>query len=480
MSIIAVAAMMFVSCKKEDTKTDGNEQKQETVDPELVGTWTIVGKANGWDETAGVAMTESDNVWTVAEVAIKGEGFKFVKDGSWDINLGASPKTGSTQKFDDDVEFDLEKNGDNIAGAKDGVYSVTLNLLTKKAKIAFVKDLEPETQPAITVATWAEAEAAGAITFFQYRAAAGWAVVEGYDNVEADTYENLTVKDGVYTINYEEASDGRWQSQFYLRPNPEKATLPLSADKYYEISITMKANNAFGVFAKFCAYNAAAAPKREGETMQEWFDSDLNAGAALVANTPRTFTTVVKGVDCDNVNWTLDFGTHPANTTIEVSGITVKEVIPVKYKKVDEITSGKSYMMAYTDGETTYTPIVITDAATTYGYYYTNTATVEDGVITLFNEDNALIFTQSGEGWLIQQQFDKRYAYCDGSHGSVQLSAEAPVNLWTISMADGAATISFTNASSVTYYFSHTVYKTTHEFCPVKNTAGTVNLYEKQ
>ena len=141
MSIIAVAAMMFVSCKKEDTKTDGNEQKQETVDPELVGTWTIVGKANGWDETAGVAMTESDNVWTVAEVAIKGEGFKFVKDGSWDINLGASPKTGSTQKFDDDVEFDLEKGGDNIAGAKDGIYSVTLNLLTKKAYIKFLRDL---------------------------------------------------------------------------------------------------------------------------------------------------------------------------------------------------------------------------------------------------------------------------------------------------------------------------------------------------
>ncbi len=150
MSIIAAAAMMFVSCKKDDPKDNGKdnggEQQEQKVDDELVGTWTITGEAQGWAADGGVAMTESKNVWTAAEVAVKGEGFKFVKDGAWTINLGASPKTGSTQKFDDDVEFDLEKDGDNIAGAKDGIYSVTLNLLTKKAKIKFVSELPKEGQ----------------------------------------------------------------------------------------------------------------------------------------------------------------------------------------------------------------------------------------------------------------------------------------------------------------------------------------------
>ena len=111
------------------------------MDEELVGTWTITGEAQGWAADGGVQMTDANNVWSCAEVVVKGEGFKFVKDGSWDINLGAVEEGAKA----DGVEFDLEKNGKNITGtAGNGVYSVKLNLLTKKASITFVKALEPE------------------------------------------------------------------------------------------------------------------------------------------------------------------------------------------------------------------------------------------------------------------------------------------------------------------------------------------------
>ena len=169
-----------------------------------------------------------------------------------------------------------------------------------------------------------------------------------------------------------------------------------------------------------------------------------------------------------------------------VIAVSVEEGISVpvslKFKKVSAITSGKTYVMTYTDAGTTYMATVITDATKSYGYYYTKTVDVVSDVITLADENDALVFTQNGSGWYIQQKYDDRYAYCDGSHGSVQLNANAPTNLWTISMDAGAATISFTNsdATPITFYFSHTVYGTTHEFCPVKNTAGAVNLYEKQ
>lgn len=165
-----------------------------------------------------------------------------------------------------------------------------------------------------------------------------------------------------------------------------------------------------------------------------------------------------------------------------VIAVSVEEGISVpvslKFKKVSAVTSGKTYVMTYTDAGTTYMATVITDATKSYGYYYTKTVDVVTDVITLADENDALVFTQNGSGWYIQQKYDDRYAYCDGSHGSVQLSADAPTNLWAISMTEGEATISF--AADDTFYFSHSLFNTTHEFCPVKNKPGTVNLYEKQ
>ena len=140
LSVVAIAACNKDKGLENDGKDDGQENvTPTTVDADLVGTWTITGEAQGWAADGGVTMTEKDNVWTAAEVTVKGEGFKFVKDGSRDINLGAVTKDAKA----DGVEFDLTKNGENIAGTQgDGVYSVTLNLLTKKAAITFVKGIE--------------------------------------------------------------------------------------------------------------------------------------------------------------------------------------------------------------------------------------------------------------------------------------------------------------------------------------------------
>lgn len=334
LSIIAVAAMMMVSCKKEPVeKPDDNKEEQKPVDEpkvdeELVGTWTIVGAAQGWAADGGVAMTESDNVWTAAEVTVKGEGFKFVKDGAWTINLGASPKTSATQKFDDDVEFDLQKDGDNIAGAKDGVYSVTLNLLTKKAKIKFVKDLEPEGNDPIVAKTWAEAEEAGAIHFFQYYAATDW----GNPNVpptEADSFDNLTVENGVYTLDATLGSPeigNIWNSQLFLRPNPAKATLPLVAEKKYLVSITIKSTAEITPEIHFTAYNpepnndpnSELYKKHEGEMFKIW------NGVKLDANVAHTYSAIITGKACDNINWTLGLGGH-SGATVEISNIVVEE-----------------------------------------------------------------------------------------------------------------------------------------------------------
>ncbi len=192
----------------------------------------------------------------------------------------------------------------------------------------------PYEAPAVPkVASWAEAEAAGVIHFFQFRAGANWSP-KIYEDLEGDAedFDNLTVANGVYTVSYEEASNERWQSQFYMRPNPEKATLPLKAGKNYLVSLTFKSNTQFGALAKLTQYGAAA-PKHEGDRIKEW-ESIL-----LEANTEKTVAYVVEGVDCDNVNFVLDFGTHPANTTVEISNVKLEETdLPVG--PVGDDTSG--------------------------------------------------------------------------------------------------------------------------------------------
>ncbi len=317
LSIIAVAAMVMVSCKKEPAEKPDDNKEEQKVDEDLVGTWTITGEAYGWDQTNGLAMTESDNVWTAAEVSIKGEGIKFVKDASWDVNLGAK-EDGAKE---DDVEFELEKGGKNIKGAKDGVYSVTLNLLTKKAKIKFVKDLEPA-GPAGNL--WAAAEEANALLFFQYYANYAWAPYEGYDNVEAATFENVVFADGVYTVTYPGSSPSRWQCQFFMHPDPSKAPVALKAGKNYEVSFTLEANSFVNAFAKFCAYGPDG-PKHEGAPFKEWGNANDCKGFALNPGKPVTITEVVAGSDVDNVHFTFDFGTHGANTVIKISDISIEE-----------------------------------------------------------------------------------------------------------------------------------------------------------
>lgn len=168
---------------------------------------------------------------------------------------------------------------------------------------------------------------------------------------------------------------------------------------------------------------------------------------------------------------------HNVIATSVVEGVSVPIVF--NYKKVAAVTSGKEYIITYTEESVTYMATVITDATKSYGYYYTLVVEPKDDVITLSSDDNAVIISQSGDGWLIKQKVDDRYAYCDGSHGSVQLSADVPANLWTLTMEDGAAVFSFSGTNS--YRFGHTLYNTTHEFCPIKNsTDASVVLYERK
>lgn len=185
------------------------------------------------------------------------------------------------------------------------------------------KDNTPE-QPAEPANLWAEAEEAGAIVFFQYYANYAWTPYAGYDNAEGAEFPNVAVENGAYTVTYEGASPSRWQSQFYMRPDPAKHPIALEAGKNYEVTFTLESSRDINAFAKFCAYGADG-PKHEGAAFKEWGAANDCKGFALIAGTPVTIKEVVAGATVDNVNFTFDFGTHGANTVIKVSAISIKE-----------------------------------------------------------------------------------------------------------------------------------------------------------
>lgn len=333
LSIIAVAAMMMVSCKKEPAEKPDDNKEEQKVDEDLVGTWTITGEAYGWDQTNGLAMTESDNVWTAAEVSIKGEGIKFVKDASWDVNLGAK-EDGAKE---DDVEFELEKGGKNIKGAKDGVYSVTLNLLTKKAKIKFVKDLEPEgpnwaafdytpsDEYKAETNLWKAVDDANGAKFFSYLNP-GWGTPIN-DNLEAETLDFLTKTQSTYELHLEKATDARWQNQFYIFPGAEANFVALNPAKKYRVKLSVTSTASFDAFFKFSQY-VDQGPKHEGAAMwqPDGFTDEHPSTMTLVADTPLVLETELTGQDTKNVIFIFDFGFNPANTRICIKDIIIEEV----------------------------------------------------------------------------------------------------------------------------------------------------------
>ena len=337
MSIIAVAAMMLVSCKKDEPKPDDNKGKddptEQTVDEDLVGTWAITGEAQGWKTENSVAMTDNDNVWTVAEVEVKGEGFKFTKDGSWDVNLGAVDPAAK----EDNVEFDLAKGNDgkNIKGAKDGVYSVTLNLLTKKAKIAFVKDLEPEFPEdtwnytpseayAAETNLWKAIDAAGA-THYYYYLNPGWAETPIHGDTESDEYPYLTKTQSTYRLAYTKATTERWQCQFFMMPKEANA-IALDPNKKYNFKMTLGASTPLNCFFKLLTYGPNG-PKHEGAAIwePEGYPDNVKLTEAFA---PVVLEHEISGIEASNLNLVFDFGTSPANVYIYIKDIIIEEVAP--------------------------------------------------------------------------------------------------------------------------------------------------------
>ena len=80
--------------------------------------WTIAGDFNSWSTSANpMTFDATTNVWTATGISLTaGQGWKFVGDSGWATNFGV------------DSKGNLAYNGPNIAVAKTGTYTITLDV----------------------------------------------------------------------------------------------------------------------------------------------------------------------------------------------------------------------------------------------------------------------------------------------------------------------------------------------------------------
>ena len=129
MSIIAVAAMMLVSCKKDDNGKDNGKDNGDDNTPtdqytgpvQGTSTWSVIGAVleTNWD--TDYVMAESEGVFVLKNMKLTAaDKFKIRKDKNWDENRGGVfAELGAG--------FDVVDKGADIQPALDGFYDIYYN-----------------------------------------------------------------------------------------------------------------------------------------------------------------------------------------------------------------------------------------------------------------------------------------------------------------------------------------------------------------
>lgn len=115
------------------------------------------------------------------------------------------------------------------------------------------------------------------------------------------------------------------------------------------------------------------------------------------------------------------------------------------YKKVDAVTSGKAYLLVATkDGSLTAAQPV--PANKTYGYLAVTNVTEKDGVISMADDTQEFVITESSAGYTIQQP-DGRLFRNDAQYKTVSVDEKVETPDWTIT-ANGDGTFKIQNATT--------------------------------
>ena len=157
-------------------------------------------------------------------------------------------------------------------------------------------------------------DANGEKYFYYFCSGADWNGTE----VETTDVPFLTKRESTYKIHIENATTQYWQNQFFVFPN-EGHEVALSSARKYKVQITFGASANTRGFVKLLQYKPEG-PKHEGALIYEVGNFDLVADVPNVIEFPE-----IKGVDCANIIFVMDFGRSPANTDVFIKDVIVAD-----------------------------------------------------------------------------------------------------------------------------------------------------------
>ena len=149
MSIIAVAAMMLVSCKK-DNGTDDNKKEEKPAVEEYAGpvegtsAWSVVGTLleSNWGSGAHgdyVMAEASEGIFVLKNVKLAAtDEFKFRENKGWD-----NAYKGVFATLGEAFDVDNAPGGNNIKPELDGIYDLYLNVTVEQAAIVAKDGAQP-------------------------------------------------------------------------------------------------------------------------------------------------------------------------------------------------------------------------------------------------------------------------------------------------------------------------------------------------